>query len=276
MDLNTITEVVRPRRREDIPMWRDGDAWLAGGSWLFSEPQPRLHRLIDLASLEWPAINVDERGLHLAATCTIARLHETSLPARWTAAPLIGQCCRALVASFKVWNTATVGGNICMALPAGAMIALASALDAALSIWTKEGGQRLIPIIEFVTGEQKNSLAAGEVLRQIELPASALAKRAGFRQHSLTPLGRSAALLIGTVSPQDGGFDLTITAATPRPIRASFSHVPTVDELRNRIETMIPSTAYLDDVHGARAWRKHITLLLAEEIRLELRGDVAR
>ena len=40
MDLNTVTEVVRPTAREELPPWRDGDAWLAGGTWLFSEPQP--------------------------------------------------------------------------------------------------------------------------------------------------------------------------------------------------------------------------------------------
>jgi CO/xanthine dehydrogenase FAD-binding subunit len=253
-----------------VARWKNGDAWLAGGTWLFSEPQPYLRRLIDLASLGWSAINVDERGLQLAATCTIAQLDGVSLPAGWTAAPLIGQCCRALMASFKVWNTATVGGNICMALPAGAMISLASALDGVAMIWTNDGGERLVPIVEFVTGAQKNILAAGDVLRQIDLPASALVKRTAFRQHSLTPLGRSAALLIGTLSLRDKAFDLTITASTPRPIRISFSHLPMADELQDRIEQQIPDTAYLDDVHGAPAWRKHITLLLAEEIRLEL------
>ena len=43
MDLNTITEIARPRRRAELPAWRAGDAWLAGGTWLFSEPQPSRH-----------------------------------------------------------------------------------------------------------------------------------------------------------------------------------------------------------------------------------------
>ncbi|RZK86052.1 MAG: hypothetical protein EOP26_01970 [Rhodococcus sp. (in: high G+C Gram-positive bacteria)] len=40
MDLNTITDVVR--RPPDRPgaQWREGDAWLAGGTWLFSDQQP--------------------------------------------------------------------------------------------------------------------------------------------------------------------------------------------------------------------------------------------
>jgi CO/xanthine dehydrogenase FAD-binding subunit len=271
MDLNTITEVVQPRRQEDVPTWQDGDAWLGGGTWLFSEPQPRLRRLIDLASLGWPAIGIDERGLHLAATCTIAKLQATALPAGWTAAPLISQCCRAFQASFKIWNTATVGGNLCLALPAGPVISLAVALDGVCTIWSRDGRERRLPAAQFVTGAQQHALAPGELLRQIELPASALVKRTAFRQLSLTPLGRSAALLIGALSPRDKTFDLTITAATSRPFGLSFTHVPTADQLRDRIE-QISDTAYFDDVHGAPDWRKHITTLLAEEIRQELSG----
>ena len=69
VDLNTITDVVRPRRRESLTEWRPGDAWLAGGTWLFSEPQIHVQRLVDLDSLAWPALEVDERGLTIAATC---------------------------------------------------------------------------------------------------------------------------------------------------------------------------------------------------------------
>ena len=48
MDLNTITEVVRRPSERPGSDWRDGDAWLAGGTWLFSDQQPDLRRLIDL------------------------------------------------------------------------------------------------------------------------------------------------------------------------------------------------------------------------------------
>jgi hypothetical protein len=34
----------------------------------------------------------------------------------------------------------------------------------------------------------------------------------------------------------------------------------------------IPDDLYHDDVHGKPAWRKHMTLRLAEEIRAELQG----
>ena len=60
MDLNTITEVARPKGSVEAVHWRDGDAWLAGGTWLFSEPQPHLRRLIDLQELSWAPLVVSE------------------------------------------------------------------------------------------------------------------------------------------------------------------------------------------------------------------------
>src|SRR5436189_1200841 len=101
MDLNTIDRVVRPASRADLPRWTAGDAWLAGGTWLFSEPQTHLNRLIDLSELKWPALTVDENGLQIAATCTVAQLDALACPSDWTASPLIDQCCRAFLASFK-------------------------------------------------------------------------------------------------------------------------------------------------------------------------------
>jgi CO/xanthine dehydrogenase FAD-binding subunit len=270
MDLNTITEVARPRQRGELPAWRDGDAWLGGGTWLFSEPQVRLKRLIDVAALGWQALRVSPMGLEIAATCTIAELNVAVLPLQWIAAPLIDRCCRSFLASFKIWNTATVGGNICMSLPAGPMISLTSALDGVCTIWAAGGSERHVPVADFVTGPQQNVLKPGELLRRIDIPTSALIRRAAFRQISLARIGRSGALLIGTLDPPTGEFVLTVTASTPRPMKFSFNALPSADELRARIEREIPPSGYYDDIHGLPAWRRHMTLHFAQEIRDEL------
>jgi CO/xanthine dehydrogenase FAD-binding subunit len=268
MDLNTITEVAHPRSRAELPVWSAGDAWLAGGTWLFSEPQAHLSRLIDLTDLKWPALTNTETGLRIAATCTVAQLDALACPPEWIASPLIDQCCRAFLASFKIWNVATVGGNICMALPAGPMISLTSALEGVCTIWKADGSEQQIAVADFVTGNQRNVLGSGDLLRQIELPIAALKRRAGFRQISLTPVGRSAALLIGTV--RDEGLVLTVTASTIRPVKLPFPGMPRASELRDAILRRIPDALYHDDVHGKPLWRKHMTLKLAEEIRAEL------
>jgi CO/xanthine dehydrogenase FAD-binding subunit len=272
MDLNTIREVARPQSRAQLPVWTAGDAWLAGGTWLFSEPQAHLTRLIDLTDLKWPALTIGDTHLTIAATCTVAQLDGLSCPPDWIASPLINQCCRAFLASFKIWKTATIGGNICMSLPAGPMISLTSALDGICTIWLADGGERKIPVAEFVTGNQLNVLSPGDLLRQIDIPLASLRRRSAFRQISLTPVGRSAALLIGSLDGE-GGFALTVTASTMRPIKLPFAAIPEQKELRATILQAIPDDLYHTDVHGKPVWRKHMTLRLAEEIRAELRAQ---
>jgi CO/xanthine dehydrogenase FAD-binding subunit len=271
MDLNTIKEVAHPQVRDQLPVWTAGDAWLAGGTWLFSEPQTHLTRLIDLTDFKWPALTIGETGLTVAATCTVAQLDALPCPSEWIASPLINQCCRAFLACFKIWKSATVGGNLCMSLPAGPMIALTAALDGVCTIWKADGSEQRIGVADFIIGDQRNVLAPGDLLRQIDLPLAALMRRSAFRQISLTPVGRSAALLIGSVG-NEGGFALTVTASTVRPIQLAFNAIPQTNELRDAILHHIPDALYHNDIHGKPAWRKHMTLRLAEEIRAELQS----
>lgn len=269
MDLNTVTAVLQPRGRHELPPATRGDAVLGGGTWLFSEPQPAVRRLIDLAGLGWTPLQEEAGGLTIAATCTIAELDGFEPPADGLAAWLIPVCCRAFLASFKIWNMATVGGNICLGLPAGPMISLCAALDGECRIWSPGGNERRMKVTDFVRGPREVALAPGDVLRAVHLPAAALRRRAAFRRASLTPLGRSGVLLIGT-RDANGMFLLTVTAATRRPVQLPFPRLPQPAELAARLATAIPDSLYYDDMHGRPDWRRHMTALLAQEIRDEL------
>jgi CO/xanthine dehydrogenase FAD-binding subunit len=272
MDLNTITEIRHPSDSDAIRSWEKGYAWLAGGTWLFSEPQIDTHTLIDLESLKWPALQVFADGLEIAATCKIVELDQfvEKAPSDWTAAPLFRKCCRSFLASFKIWNEATVGGNICMSLPAGPMISLTTALEGICTLWPRSGKAREVPMIEFVTGNHANVLAPGELLRSIHLPATALQKSFAFRRFSLTNLGRSEVLLIGTKCREKGTFLLTVTAATLRPVQLQFKNIPPAEELKQAIDDAVAFSLYLDDTHGSPAHRKQLTYYFAEQIREEL------
>ncbi len=270
MNINTITAVKRPASADDIGQWQAGDAWLAGGTWLFSEPQPHLRTLIDLEQLAWPALGVTANGLDIAATCRIADLYAFTGDSTWTAAPLIQACCECLLASFKIWNAATVGGNICMSLPAGAMVSLAVALEGELALLARNGSARTVAAIDFVTGNNQNMLTPGELLRNIHLPASALTKRFAIRRGSLTHLGRSAALLVGTQAHTGGDMLITITAATPHPIQLRLPQDISAEAMRLAIDTAIPTHSYFDDVNGTPAYKRHLTHHFAQEIRAEL------
>jgi CO/xanthine dehydrogenase FAD-binding subunit len=271
MNLHTVTSVERPASAHEIGHWQAGDAWLAGGTWLFSEPQPHLRRLIDLQQLGWAALTATDAGLDIAATCRIAELHAFRGGEAWTAAPLIAACCESLLASFKIWNAATVGGNICMSLPAGALICMAVALEGELTLLARDGTARKVAAIDFVIGNNRNVLLPGELLRNIHLPAAALSKRYAIRRASLTQLGRSAALLAGTRAAT-GELLITITASTPRPVQLRLPAGTSAQGLADLLESVLPEGSYFDDVNGTPAYKRHVTRHFAEQIRAELQA----
>lgn len=269
MDINTITDVIRKPAERPSAQWRPGDAWLAGGTWLFSEAQPDLRRLIDLAPLRWDSLTPNDRGLEIGATCTVRDLYAFTAPSDWRAAPLLRTSCEAFLASFKVWNSATVGGNVCMSLPAGPMITMAVALEANYTLWAPDGSERTIDAIDFVTGNHQNVLTPGEVLRKIDIPISALHKHHAHRRFALTHLGRSTIFMIATQTPGTDELLLTISAATTQPIRIPFASRPDTATVRQAIDA-IPQELWFDDPNGTPDHRRHLARHYAEELRAEL------
>lgn len=261
MDLVSLDSWRSARSRDDLALV-PGEEVVAGGTWLFSEPQSATG-LVDLTTMDWEPWRSDANGLHVAATCTIAEL--VAIDAPWPALRLVRQCAESLLMSFKIWNTATVGGNICLGLPAGAMISLAAALDAEAVCWTPDGDERRIPVLGFVTGEARTVLGPGEVLRSIEIPAERLSADVAFRRVALSELGRSAALVIGVRSGDH--LRITVTASTPRPERivlpVGADHVAVASALGG-------VSSWFDDPHGDPLWRAGVTAHFVREIVEEL------
>jgi CO/xanthine dehydrogenase FAD-binding subunit len=271
VDLNTVMEVVRLPSDRPGADWRAGDAWLAGGTWLFSEPQPDVRRLVNLTDLGWPSLVPDADGLEIAATCTIRELHEFVPPDGWRAGSLLRTSCEAFLASFKVWNSATVGGNICMSLPAGPMITMAVALEASYRLWAPDGTERTVAAKDFVVGNRRNVLCPGEILRSVHIPNDALSKHHTRRRFTLTKLGRSTIFMIGTQTPATHDLTLTITAGTTYPVVLQFGTVPDAQTLQGHINA-IPTDVWFADPNGTPDHRRHLAKYYAEEIRVELGG----
>jgi xanthine dehydrogenase FAD-binding subunit len=267
VDLNTV-EHYRPALSRDDLALAPGERLLAGGTWLFSEPQVGTTGLVDLTTLGWPALEYTDVGLRIGATCTIAELSTMPARAGWTAQPLFFQCATALLASWKIWNVATVGGNICQSFAAASMVSLAVALDGLALVWMPDGGQYRVAIKDMITGNGTNSLAPGDVLRAVDIPAAALRARTGFRQIALSTLGRSGAVLTGRVE-DDGTTVFAITAATLRPAVLRYQQPPDARTLRQDVDAV---EGYYADPLGAADWRRQVSGVLLEEIRQELAG----
>jgi CO/xanthine dehydrogenase FAD-binding subunit len=271
VDLHTVERWRPVHCRADLAGMDERTGLVAGGTWLFSAPQTHLTELVDLHDLGWEPLVVSEEGLEIAATCTVEQLRDLEPPADWRALELVAPCVAAFASSPKVWSVATVGGNVCLSLPAGPMISLLTALDATVLVWCQEAterAERRLPIEDFVTGPQRNALKSTEVLRSLHVPLDSLVARTAFRRVALTRQGRSGAIVIGRVD-QDGTVVLTVTAGTRRPARLAFAGTPSERSLRHTLEDVCD---WYDDHHGSAQWRRAMTHRLAHEVVEELRG----
>lgn len=265
MDLNTVTAYRAARTREDLVL-ADGETILGGGTWLYSEPQLATSGMVDLTAMGWPAWERTDVGLTVSATCTIAELVAIPEVPEWRAQPMFFQAATALLASFKVWSIATVGGNVCRSFAAASMVSLCAGLDAQAVVWTPDGGEYRVPVADLVTGNGTNTLARGEVLRALEIPEHALRSRTGFRKIALAELGRSGAVVTGRVD-EDGGAVFGVTAAVLRPGILRYDALPDAAELRADVAAL---GGYYTDPLGAADWRRQVSGILAEQIRQEL------
>jgi CO/xanthine dehydrogenase FAD-binding subunit len=275
MDINTVMSFRPARTRADLALV-PGEVYIAGGTWLMSEPQPGTTGFVDLTTLGWPDIEVTQDGLRIGATCTIARLIAWSRghgavdaaprPAEWIALDLVPDAANALLASFKIWNTATVGGNIARTFAAAAMVSLTAGLDGTALIWRPDGGERRIAVAEFVTGNGTNVLEPGEVLRAIDLPAAALRARALLHKVALAELGRSGSVVTARLDP-DGSTTFVVTAATLTPHVMRFAGIPDPTTLAAAVTD---ASDFYTDPLGAADWRRAVSTVLAEDLRRAL------
>lgn len=271
MDITSVDQVLRTWNPDDV---RPGDSWLAGGTVLYSygrdfRGEPR--RLLDITAAAWrPLVWHQDAGLEIAATCTVADFHRAAETlrgrgvevSRYPGLALMRPAAEAFVASWKVWNLSTVGGNVATALPAGPMTSWLCGMGATALILSPGGQQRSVPVEDVVTGNGMTSLAQEDLIRAFYVPAAHLQRPAVMARESLTRYGRSAALVLAQLTTP-GTMRLTVTASTDRPFVLTVPCDPAA--ARAAVEG-IPEEHWFDDAHGSPEWRRMTSLRLAAEL----------
>ncbi|PSN11984.1 carbon monoxide dehydrogenase [filamentous cyanobacterium CCP5] len=259
MDLLNVEAVVQPRALEDVPQWQPGWAWLAGGTWLFSEPQPHLTTLVDMGHLGWSELSVTSEGIEIGATCAMAKLLGLEIPAEWPAIAALNQAVHEL-ASFKVQGTATIVGNICLALPASTFAPVMVLLGARYQILSSSGESRWLDAADFQTGACQTQLEPGEVMRRILIPTDFLTWEVCYRRLCLASAGIAVAIAVAARNPAREQMRYAIGGGLPAPVllelgaeEVSFGAV---------LDDVIPRDRWLDNVTGGADYRRAMTAVL--------------
>lgn len=127
------------------------------------------------------------------------------------------------IGSYQVRNLATIGGNICSAVPSADSAPVLLVSNATVRI---SGGisEREIPICEFFLGPRKTALQPGEIVTRIIVPAAAANDRSHFikrgMRKSMTISYVSAACRLRLEDGLVTDCALALGSVAPTPIRA--------------------------------------------------------
>ena len=143
---------------------------MAGGTDLIIQLRSQVnnpHLLVDLKKIPGMTdASISGKGAFIGPAMNCAELSarediRSLFPGLVEAAHLIG--------STQVQGRASVGGNLCNSSPAADTIPALFAVNAQCLI-QGPGGERTVPVTEFVTGVGKNCLARGEILAKLLIP----------------------------------------------------------------------------------------------------------
>ncbi|MBF2005625.1 MAG: FAD binding domain-containing protein [Chlorogloeopsis fritschii C42_A2020_084] len=268
MDLPNIENYLSVHNIQSITNWDEGWAWLAGGTWLFSELQPTLKVLVDMQPLGWSEIEVVpfsdsnsfkqvKTALSIGATCPLSKLLQYSWPQEWRAVEGLKSAVFALSASMKVINMATVGGNICLALSVGTFAPLMVALDATYEIWNLKGETRRVAAKEFQVGYRQTILQPQEVLRRVLIPIENLKWQVNYQRIGIAASDPALAIVVSACNPDNLQLRCAIAASVSAPILLDLH-----DDRQIQNFAFLQEVNFIDDAKASAIYRREVTQVL--------------
>jgi xanthine dehydrogenase FAD-binding subunit len=171
-------------------------------------------------------ITIDGNTLVLGSLVTIARLQQDALVRKH--APMLAEAADHF-ASPQIRNSATLGGNICNASPAGDTLPPLLALDAELELASlaKDGtvALRRVPMDGFFAGPGRSRREPHELLTAVRVPLAASGQVARFHKAGTRPALDISTIAIAFAAQRGGdgrlqGVRLALGAVAPTPMRA--------------------------------------------------------
>jgi carbon-monoxide dehydrogenase medium subunit len=148
-----------------------GARLLAGGTDLtvelrFGKSLPRVVIDVKRASDLSPVIAETDGSLTISATVPLSDVEENKTVRRFF--PALAEAA-AVVGSTQIRNRATLVGNVCNASPAADTVPVLAVYGAVVKVLGR-GGERSLPLVDFIQGNRRTVLAAGELATAVSIP----------------------------------------------------------------------------------------------------------
>jgi len=206
--------------------FRDTARYVAGGTDLLIAMKRREavpEHLINLKGVaELQGITSDNFGVRIGALTTLAEIERSEIISKQYV-PLKDAV--DVMASIQVRNLATIGGNLCSAIPSADTAPPLIALNASVKLVGPQG-ERTVPVEEFFIGPKRSVRQTQEIMTEIEIPKPDPASSGCYlklmRRHAmdLALVGVAACLTLDSDRKLCTQARVGLGAVAPTPIRA--------------------------------------------------------
>jgi CO/xanthine dehydrogenase FAD-binding subunit len=183
------------------------------------------------------------------------------------------------VGSVQIQNRATIAGNLCNASPAADGVPPLLTLDAELEIRSSIT-QRRVPLKDFITGNRRTRLEAGELVVALRIPARLVGARSSFvklgtRRFLVISIVSAAALLRTNAGGVIEDARIAVGACSAVPMRLPAVESALVGQtLSDRLPDLVGAAqmsalAPIDDVRATAGYRRDAALELVRHAILE-------
>ena len=267
---------------EAATVLRGGDVTiLASGTDLMPQTQAGRARfgrvLMNIRRIpELRGIAVEQGAIRIGTLTTVAELMESDVIRRDL--PVLVEAGDQF-ASDQLRNTATIGGNICNASPAGDLLVPLLILDAEVELVSMPGGtreSRQVPLREFFVGPGKTARKASELLVAVWVPRPPEGFVARFHKFGTRPALDIAAISIGIGGVLQRGVltqvRVAFGAVAPTPIRAPKTEAAlegralTVDTIGAVADVAHDEVRPISDVRASEWYRRELIHNLTKRV----------
>jgi carbon-monoxide dehydrogenase medium subunit len=211
-----------------------------------------------------------QRGLRIGALSSIYEVE--SHPAVREQYPVLAEACH-VVANIRIRNLATIGGNLAHADYQSDPPAVLLALGASVEL-TGSGGQRQVPLSEFLLGSYETTIEPGELLSAVLLPPPPADARSTYLKFTTrSSEDRPCAGIAAIVRRSNNGVideaRLVVGAVSSTPIRVQAAEVlargqspsPELFEAMGRAAS--EAVEPIEDIRGPADYKRHVVGVLA-------------
>jgi len=224
-DLFRPLEYFKPASVEEtvklLDKYGDKGQIIAGGTDLLVDKDPKIKAIIDITGLGLNYIKPDGNGLKIGATTTFADIKASPALTKDPYNILIQSASR--MSTPQVRNMATIGGNICYAMPSANGAIPLIALSAGTKI-AGPGGERVVPVEKFSTGLGTTILKKGEMAVEFQVPASPPNTKGIYIKCTRTAIDMALVGIAIVITLESGGvckdIKIALASVASTPVRA--------------------------------------------------------